>query len=142
MGQLIPMIDQLESRYEHLPGEMLLDGGFANTHAIEQAHARGVRVYAPVPKPKDPNRDPHLPRPGDSPSIAQWRVRMGSEQAKQIYRHRAATAECVNAQARQRGLQQFKVRGRAKVRTVVLWYALAHNFLRALSLPKLVLAAG
>ena len=44
-----------------------------------------------------------------------------------IYRERAATAECANAQARNRGLRQFVVRGLDKVRVVALWHALTHN---------------
>ena len=40
-----------------------------------------------------------------------WRERMGTVEAQTIYKDRAATAECVNALARQRGLQQFLVRG-------------------------------
>ncbi len=52
---------------------------------------------------------------------------MGTEQAKTIYRERAATAECANAQARNRGLRQFVVRGLDKVRVVALWHALTHN---------------
>lgn len=59
---------------------------------------------------------------------------MGGDTAKQIYKDRAATAECVNALARNRGLQRFFVRGLAKAKAVVLWFALAHNLMRALSL--------
>ncbi len=58
-------------------------------------------------------------------------LRMATEAAKQIYLDRASTAECVNAQARNRGLQQFCVRGLHKARAVVLWYVLAHNLMRA-----------
>jgi hypothetical protein len=43
--------------------------------------------------------------------VAQWRVRMSAEQAKEIYKQRAAKAECVNAQARNRGLLRMPVRG-------------------------------
>jgi hypothetical protein len=56
---------------------------------------------------------------------------MGTEEAKTIYKERAATAECVNAIARNRGLRQFTVRGLRKIRSVVLWYVLAHNMMRA-----------
>jgi hypothetical protein len=38
--------------------------------------------------------------------------------------------------ARNRGLQQFRVRGRPKVRAVVLWYVLAHNLMRAVTLRE------
>ena len=54
---------------------------------------------------------PHVALPDDSEAIVQWRQRMGSEAAKEIYKQRAATAECVNAIARGRGLTQFLVRG-------------------------------
>jgi hypothetical protein len=59
---------------------------------------------------------------------------MGSEEGKDLYKERAATAECVNAQARNRGLWQFRVRGRLKALAVLLWYALAHNLRREIAL--------
>jgi IS5 family transposase len=59
---------------------------------------------------------------------------MATPEAQEIYKDRAATAECVNAIARNRGLQQFRVRGSPKVLAVVLWYALAHNLMRAVTL--------
>lgn len=132
-GQLAPMLGQLAQRYERLPEEMLLDGDYVNVEDFDEAYAQGVTVYAPVSKPKA-HRDPHVPCRGDSPAMAQWRVRMGGESARRIYRERAATAECVNAIARQRGLVRFGVRGRHKARAVALWYALAHNLMRALAL--------
>jgi len=69
--------------------------------------------------------------PGDSEAVAEWRRRMGTDEAKAIYKERATTAECVNAIARNRGLRQFTVRGLRKIKTVVLWYVLAHNMMRA-----------
>ncbi len=59
---------------------------------------------------------------------------MATDEAKAIYRQRGATAECVNALARNRGLRRFLVRGLRKVKAVVLWYALAHNLTRAVAL--------
>jgi hypothetical protein len=55
---------------------------------------------------------------------------MDAEEAKAIYKERAATAECVNAHARNRCLGQFRVRGTAKVRCVLLFHALAQNLMR------------
>jgi len=63
-----------------------------------------------------------------------WRRRMQTPSAKRIYALRAATAECVNAIARNRGFEKLRVRGREKAKTIPLWYALAHNAIRALSL--------
>jgi hypothetical protein len=59
---------------------------------------------------------------------------MATDEAKAIYRERAQTAECVNALARNRGLQRFLVRGLRKAKAVALWYALAHNLIRGFAL--------
>jgi hypothetical protein len=59
---------------------------------------------------------------------------MGTAEAQAIYKERAATAECVNALARNRGLRQFPVRGLSKVKAVLLWFALAHNLMRSVAL--------
>lgn len=133
-GQLVPMLDQLETRYGKRPSQSLVDGGFVALGEIERAAARGTEIYAPVAKPKDPSRDPHRPLPNDTPAVAAWRERMGTVEAKEIYKLRAATVECVNAIARNRGLQRFLVRGKHKARAVALWFAIAHNVMRTLSL--------
>jgi transposase len=133
-GQLVPMLEQLQERYEMVPAESLVDGSFAGLKDIEKASELGTVVYAPVAKPKDPTRDPHVPLKTDSPVIARWRERMGTPEAKAIYKQRASSVECVNALARQRGLQRLLVRGLHKARAVLLWYAIAHNLMRTLSL--------
>lgn len=133
-GQLVPMIDQLQERHQKVPTEVLVDGGFVSLEQIETATERGCKVFAPVAKPKDSQRDLHVPLPTDTPAVAEWRQRMGTAEAKQIYKLRAATAECVNALARNRGLQQLPVRGLVKSKAVLLWYAIAHNLMRKLSL--------
>jgi len=136
MGQIAPMVDQIGQRCGQAPEEVLVDGGFVTRKDIEQVAAKepGVRVYAPVPEPKDAKRDPHQPLPDDSEALASWRVRMGTDAGKAIYKERAATAECVNAIARNRGLRQFVVRGAGKAMAVLLWFALAHNMMRGLEL--------
>ena len=143
-GQMPPMVEQHRQRYDQTPDEMLVDGGFAKHVDIETVSSPpdATVVYAPVPKPKKDTRDPHVPRPGDSDVVAEWRGRMGTDEAKAIYKERASTAECVNAIARNRGLHQFLVRGLAKVRAVILWFALAHNVMRAVSLRAQAAAAA
>jgi transposase len=133
-GQLAPMVEQHRQRYEQAPKEMLVDGGFVKKSDIDQVAAGGTTVYAPVMESKDPNRPTHAPCDDDSPAVAEWRQRMGAAEAKAIYRQRAATAECVNALARNRGLQRFAVRGLRKVKAVALWYALVHNLMRGAAL--------
>ena len=110
-------------------------------------YKRQTTVYAPVPEPKTHKdeqgtpvpQDKHEPKPGDSPAVAEWRKRMASEEAAEIYKQRAATAECVNAQARNRGLLRMPVRGLVKMKSVVGLFVLAHNLLRTTVLaPQLI----
>jgi hypothetical protein len=135
-GQMVPMMEQVRERYEVVPAEVLVDGGFAQHEQIEAASAPGLccTVYAPVPKPKDPRVDRYVPKPGDSAVVGAWRERMGTEEAKAIYKERASTAECVDALARGRGLIRLVVRGLAKVKSIALWHALAHNVMRGAAL--------
>jgi transposase len=163
MAQLAPMVEQVEQRLGKASGQWLVDGGYP-AHAQIDAVAGKTELYAPVPKakppkakdqpgdvsgghaaeakPAEPSAQPLSefdPKPGDSEAVAQWRARMNSEAAREIYKHRAATAECVNAQARNRGLQRMPVRGLAKVNCVVRLYVLAHNLMRmAVLAPQLI----
>jgi transposase len=134
-GQMPPMLDQIEDRFERRPKEVLVDGGFANLEDIEAVQSGGkCTVFAPVAKPRKATVDPHEPKASDSKEVAGWRKRMGTKEAKEIYKERAATAECVNAQARNRGLRQFLVRGLEKVKTVATWFAIAQNVARSFAL--------
>jgi transposase len=76
LGQLSPMLDQVQQRYDQCPAQWLADGGFARNADIEDAHRRGTTVYAPVRHPRDSSRDPHVALPDDSEAIIQWRQRM------------------------------------------------------------------
>jgi transposase len=135
-GQLAPMVHQHEERYGQAPQEMLADGGFAKKEDITEVSPPhgNTTVYTPVQKSKDPDRAAHTPRADDQPAVAEWRQRMATASAKAIYKERASTAECVNAIARNRGLQQFRVRGLVKVKAVILWFVLAHNLMRTVTL--------
>ena len=137
-NQLGPMLEQIHERTGEYPDNALVDGGYVNQEEIQNSDLKGVTVYAPVPKPKDKKRDRYQPLEKDSKPVADWRKRMGTDKAKEIYKDRAATAECVNAIAHNRGLCQFAVRGLNKVKTSTLWFVLAHNVMREASLRPLV----
>jgi len=135
-GQMPPMVEQIQQRHDQAPDAMLVDGGFAKHEDIEAVSKPevGTTVYAPVPKSRNPSIDEHSPHRRDTPVVTEWRQRMATPEAQAIYKERAATAELINAQCRNRGLWQFRVRGLAKVKMIALWYALAHNLLRAVAL--------
>lgn len=134
MNQMLPMHEQHQDRYARAPEQWLADGGFAKHEHIEQLDARATKVFAPVVAPRDKQRDRHERLPTDSEALGQWRERMGTDQAKQVYKQRAASIECTNAHLRNRGLQRFNVRGLSKARAVLLWHALAHNLKRMMAL--------
>ena len=82
------------------------DGGYPAHEQLEQAAERTL-VNAPVPKPKDPATDPHARKHDDSNTVTAWR---------------------------ERGLTRLRVRGKAKVRCVLLLHTLAHNLMRIVAL--------
>lgn len=135
-GESTPMLEQIEKRTGKRPEEILVDGGYNGHAAIDQATKDGTKVYAPLPKPREGDtRDPHVPREDDSEAVAAWRERMGSDEAKAIYKQRAATAETVNADAKaHRGLDSLKVRGRDRALGSACLFALTYNILRVITL--------
>lgn len=137
-GQLGAMQTQLEERYGFRSAEALVDGGYVQYADFEAVSQQGTLIYAPPSRYRG-QEDPYQPQPNDSPTIAAWRVRMASQVAKKIYKWRAATSECVNAIAHNRGMKAFVVRGLAKVKAVALWFALLHTLWRGRALR---LAAG
>lgn len=155
MGQLAPMVEQVEKRCERTPDEWLVDGGYPKHEQIDAVSDK-TTVYAPVPEPKSTKKaetksdddgddkpiDKHAPKASDSAAVAKWRARMSTDESKEIYKHRAAVAECVNAQARNRGFVLLPVRGQAKVKCIALWFVLAHNLMRMAKLAPQLLGMG
>ena len=137
-GQGPPMEEQVTQRSGVHPEAYLVDGGYAQREDIATLEGRHVTVYAPVrpPRTTTSGRERSSPRSDDSPAVIIWRQRMETEEAKSVYRMRAATAEWANAQVRSHGLLSFKVRGLDKVLCVVLLVVIAHNILRGLALAS------
>ena len=141
-NQMPPMLDQIEERFGEKPREMLVDGGFATVSAIDEAETNGTTVYAPMKKEKEQleaGQNPYERKKSDTDATAQWRARMATPEAKEIYKERASTAELINAQARNRGLYGVCVRSRQKALAIVLWHVLAHNFGRLKKLREAAL---
>lgn len=133
---LEPMLEQLHERYDQLPQEHYVDGGFRSNSGIEQAANQGVAVFSPIPTRYSgiSQKAPQDILPSDGPGVRAWKQRMVTPEAKEKYKQRAATIEWANALARNRGLYRLLVRGLPKARAVILWYALAHNLLQSLNL--------
>jgi transposase len=135
-GQAPPVLEQVVGRTGRLPEAYLMDGSFARREDVTALERRGVTVYAPTRSPRTTTsgRTKADPRPDDTPEVARWRERMETEEAKEIYKGRAATSECVNAHARRHSLTQLLVRGTRNVLSVLLLVAITHNLLRWIAL--------
>jgi len=131
---MVPLAEQIEQTYDRKPKEWLADGGCTSLGNIDAMAERGCKLYAPLRKRTNPNYEPTDERPTDSDAVREWRARMGTDEAKALYRQRGATAEWVNAQLRAQGLWRFLVRGIEKARAVVLMHALTHNMRRSWSI--------
>ena len=136
-GLVTPMEAQVAARTGRHPDEYLIDGGLVTRDAVTTLAEHDVTVYAPVEPPRTTTsgRTASEPRPDDSPAVATWRRRMGTDDGKAIYRQRSGIAEWTNAQLRVRhGLHRFTVRGLDRATSVVLLLAVTHNLLRYLAL--------
>lgn len=145
-GQMGPVHQKICDDYDKTPENYLVDGGFSATDDIVRVEQRGTQVHGVIQneqKQLDEGKDPYAAKKGDAPEMAAFRARMGTIEGKQKYSQRAGIAEFSNAESRNRGLNQFRVRGRVKAKAQTLWHALAHNFNRFCHLEFLeVVMAG
>lgn len=139
-GLMRPMLERLDARIGRFPKHHIVDGGFCCASDIEWAHGREIEVFCPPTKSKS-GVDPYLPRPSDGPGGSAWRARMASEAGKALYAIRVI-CECIHARWRNWGLRQVTVRGREKVRAVVLLFALTNNVLQGFRLLQESLLAA
>ena len=139
-GQLSVMHEKVRQRYGKSPRRYLVDCGFATQEDITAVEREGSEVLAPIhgeERMRAQGKDPYARQRRDSDESFAFRQRMATKEAKEQYKQRPSIAEFANAECRNRGLQQFRVRGLAKVRTVSLWYAITFNFMRLMHLGYL-----
>jgi transposase len=139
-GQMGPMHQQVCDNYGKVPEHELVDSAYATRDCVEQVESSGTKVVSTVPKASTltkNGKDPHSRQRGDSDTYANFRERMAEDKYKELYKQRPSVAEFPNADCRNRNLRQFRVRGLKKVKSVVLWHAIAFNFTRMLNLGVL-----
>lgn len=137
IGQMSIMHEQVQKRFHKWGIKIngwLVDGGYNSGNEIETMHEANPDCTIYMPPVNSQLAESYLPKEKDSKVVNDWRINMGTIEAKAIYKDRASTAECVNANARNRGLQQFSVRGLGKVTATMLLFALTHNIVRTMSL--------
>jgi transposase len=127
-GLMRPILEAIRERLGRLPERYLVDGGFMAGPDIEWAHESGVEIYCQPTRSKH-GGDPYAPRRTDGPGLRAWRERMASEQGQDVYKRRGI-GECIHGRWRNWNLTRLTVRGAAKIKSVMLWYALANNILQ------------
>jgi transposase len=143
-GQLAPMTAAVQQEQGVKPEAMVADSGFSDEEDIEQLEGQGIQVLMPPKnekKEKEQGRDPYAPKRRDSEAVAQWRQRMGTAEAQQLYARRAPVAEGVHAQQANVGWRRFRLRGLLKVTTEAWWRALSYNLKRLLEMGVTLTAA-
>ena len=127
-GQMKPMLDHIEAEFGERPKEILADGGYNSRQDVTEVQQSTTMVYSPVRSARNKAIDPYAPRRGDTKEVIQWRQRMKTEEAQEIYAQRCSTAEFPFMRFRNHGLQQLPVRGLTKAKVIGIWHAIVSNF--------------
>lgn len=125
-GAMPALLDDIQRRTGAIPDVTLADAGHASHDAIRDAAAHGTTALVAVPK----RTQRKAVTPSTDPDVAAWRARMGTDEAKTLYRARASLCELLNARMRSYALEQFLVRGLRTVTNVVLLAVIASNILQ------------
>jgi transposase len=129
-GLLQPLLEQVKATTGRQPTRALVDAGYVSATDIEALEGDGLTLYMPPKKEREDlkkGKDPYARKRWDTPVVAGWRARMGTAEAKAIYKRRAPVAEGVHAQQSNRGWRRYRLRGLVKAGCEALWQALAHN---------------
>jgi transposase len=127
MGSIKPLLEQVEQRTGQLPTTLLADANHAAHDCIRYAAQAGVEVLVAVPERTVEGGA----QAANDPAILAWQERMETPEAKKLYRARASLCELVNAHLRvHHGVDNFLVRGLAKVTCVVLLAVITSNLLQ------------
>lgn len=122
-GQMHKMFDKVRNRFNKTPGRWLVDQGYLDHNDIHNVEKASCKVYVNPKKVEIQSTD--------SNELIAWRIRMEMDEAKEVYKDRAANSEWANAGMRNRGLRQLLVRGLKGVTSVFNLHVLTHNVLRA-----------
>lgn len=148
-GLVRPMFEASEQRLGRRIKRVLADTGFAQVDDIAALGSRpeaAVGVYIHPPRDRTDVKPQTLlvrqkQREKEPQIIKDWRQRMTTNEAEAIMKKRGRI-ERVNANFKNRGFGALLVRGLAKVQTMALWHALAHNLAIALRLRAMAVATA
>lgn len=129
---LLPMVDQLQQRLQTSPTAVLADSGFFSLENVAALAQRGIDAYIP---------DSNLACELNTGRPAHYRPRTRLQQRlrqklrspagrRQYARRKAVVEPVIGVLKQQRGMRQFRLRGRQKVEIEFTLAALAYNITR------------
>lgn len=130
---LMPMYEQIKTTYNKIPERYLVDAGFKNLQSFIEIESDGCKMFCSTENSKKAKNKKVDIKKHNHSCILKWVERMKTQKAKEIYKRRASTVECVNANVRNRGFYQFLVRGFRKVKSVSILMAVVHNMQRTIA---------
>ena len=131
-GHLEPMLDATQRELaaagvDEQPGVVLADAGYWHGEQMDRISTRGIEVLIPP----DTSRKRTTRRNWDGGRYDEMRERLATERGGELYRKRQPMIEPVFAQMKfNRGLDRFRRRGRAAVRTEWRLITATHNLLK------------
>lgn len=133
-NQICEMIQKIEKQHGVIPKKYFVDGGYTGKEELEKVIKRykDCEIHMPV---SEKTSEKKLE---ESEAERALRKRMETPEGKELYKERAATAEYVNAQSRNKGLQQLLVRGIEKATCVAMMFAIVQNLAVALNMQGIM----
>jgi hypothetical protein len=131
-GHLEPMLDATQRELaragvDEVPGVLLADAGYWHGEQMQRITDRGIEVLIPP----DTSRRRTTRRNWDGGRYDEMRQLLATDRGNELYRKRQPMIEPVFAQMKfNRGLDRFKRRGRAAVRTEWRLTTATHNLLK------------
>lgn len=132
VGQLIPMVTQIETNTGHLPEELSADAGYCSEENLGELRRRRIKGYIAIGRLKHGAKAPraHRGKPAGPLVLDMWaKLKRGGHRSR--YRLRKQIVEPAIGQIKQaRSFRQFLLRGVAKVRSEWSLVCTAHNLLK------------
>lgn len=133
VGQLVPLLEQVQRTVGRLPVVVTADAGYFSTANVTAEALRGVDLYIPPHRERRSVREAAAsePPPPEAGVREQMQHKVRTPEGRAVYRWRKAIAEPVFGQTKAcRGFRRFALRGLPNVTAEWALICLTHNVLK------------
>lgn len=139
-GTSAPMISQTLSNQKNAelnPAKrFLFDSAYSGADDVNECYKLFPNIDYIAPPKANKKCDPTKPRKGDGEGVELWRQNIENKEFKEAYKKRCSTSEFANAQVKNEGFVQTRVRGLLRVTGVAYLHAIVHNIVRSWDLTS------